>query len=121
MKALFGLPAVRFRLVDQDGSGRPVAPWEESEDHQFAGRAQLQVFGTIVFAPAWDPNIQELKRGVPWFRTQSIDGPTFLEEVLGGRRRWYPPMTLGSRRGLWALKSDVARYYRLRKRADAVT
>jgi hypothetical protein len=48
-----------------------------------------------------------------------MDGTAFLEEVLTGRRRWYPPMMLGSKRGLWALKSDVARYYRLRNRAQS--
>jgi len=28
LKALFGLPAVRFRVIDRDDPGRLLAPWE---------------------------------------------------------------------------------------------
>jgi hypothetical protein len=118
VKALFGLPAVRFRVVDPSGSGRPVVPWEDPDGRQVATEAQLQVFGTVAYAPPWDQCVGAVPRGVPWFRTEPMDGTAFLEEVLTGRRRWYPPMMLGSKWGLWALKSDVARYYRLRHQAS---
>jgi hypothetical protein len=116
VKALFGLPAVRFRLVDRDAPGRLLAPWDHPEDRELTQRAQLQVFGTVAYAPPWDEKVGSVPRGVRWFRTEPMDGAEFLKQVLAGRRRWYPPMMLGSKRGLWALKTDVARYYRLRVR-----
>jgi hypothetical protein len=114
VKALFGLPSVRFRVVDAGGSSRPVAPWDDS---RIGPNVHLQVFGTVAYPPAWDRATSSVTRGVPWFRTEPMDASSFLEEVLTGRRRWYPPMMLGTKRGLWALKFDVARYYRLRNRA----
>lgn len=50
-----------------------------------------------------------------------MDGYTFLAQILSGRRRWYPPNTLGHPSGLWALDSDVEafRAFRAEQRALA--
>jgi hypothetical protein len=45
--------------------------------------------------------------GCYWFRTSTMDGVEFLEEILSGRRRWYRPGVLVQKRGLWALKTDL--------------
>jgi hypothetical protein len=79
LKALFGLPAVRFRVVDRDDPGRLVAPWNHPSDRKLARRARLEVFGTIAYTSRAD------KRGDPpipdasWFHTGSMDGLQFLE------------------------------------------
>jgi hypothetical protein len=46
-----------------------------------------------------------------------MGGFQFVEEILSGRRRWYRPGTLGQKRGLWALRDDVAEFYALRNQA----
>jgi hypothetical protein len=46
-KALFGLPAVRFRVVDGSKRGQLITPWDEPDDRELTKQAQLQVFGTI--------------------------------------------------------------------------
>jgi hypothetical protein len=116
-KALFGLPAVRFRVIDRDDLGRPVAPWDHPTDHGLAHRARLQVFGTIARAPRADKRPTPATPGAPWFRTGSMDGFKFLEEILSGRRRWYRPNVLGHKSGLWALKTDVTEYFAFRDEA----
>lgn len=51
------------------------------------------------------------------------NGPVEIEaskeevRILSGRRRWYRPGMLGRKRGLWALRSDVAEYYAFRRQA----
>lgn len=113
-KALFGLPAVRFRVVDQRKPGRLVAPWDTPEDRSVMRHARLEVFaGAATLSTR--PGRREDGVDAPEFRTHPMDGLEFLAEVLAGERRWYPPNVLGQRRGLWALKSDVARYYSARQ------
>jgi hypothetical protein len=51
----------------------------------------------------------------------TMDGFEFLDEVLSGRRRWYRPGVLGQKRGLWALKSDVADYYARRRKGKVIS
>jgi len=48
-------------------------------------------------------------------------GFQFLEEILSDRRCWYRPEMLGRKRGLWALKSDVAEYYAFRRKASVIS
>ena len=96
-KAVFGLPAVRFRIVDRSKRGRLLALWDEPDNHKLAEQAQLQVFATVAVAPAWDEHVSSVSPGVPWFRTEPMDGSAFLREVLAGQRRWYRPMMLGSK------------------------
>jgi len=110
-KALFGLPAVRFRVVDKDDSGRLLAPWDHPTERDLARRARLEVFATVAHALPVERRPDAVTPGAPWFRTGTMDGLQFLDEVLLGRRRWYRPGMLGLKRGLWALKSDVAEYY----------
>jgi hypothetical protein len=117
-KALFGLPAVRFRVVQADNSKprRPVAPWEDSDDRELAAQAVVEVFGTVASPALPQERPSAAKRG--WFRTQPMDAVQFLTEVLSGERRWYRPNMLGHRTGLWALRSDVSSYYASRKRTS---
>jgi hypothetical protein len=107
-KALFGLPAVRFRVVDQNEQGRPITPWNEPDNTEATEQARLQVFGTIA-------HLERSGTGQLSFRTRTIDGETFLAEILGGRRRWYRPVMLGRKSGLWALRTDVSAYYAQRR------
>src|SRR3954464_4593785 len=44
-KALFGRPAVRFRVIDE--GDRLLAPWNEPYNQELSDSARLQVFGTI--------------------------------------------------------------------------
>lgn len=115
VKALFGLPAVRFRVVDRDDLGRLVAPWDHPDDRDLAQRARLQVFGTVAHGVRADQPPDAGMPGAPWLRTGTMDGFQFLVEILSGRRRWYRPGVLGHKRGLWALRTDVAGYYALAK------
>lgn len=46
VKALFGLPAVRFGVVDRNDPGRLLSPWDQPADRDLATRARLEVFGT---------------------------------------------------------------------------
>lgn len=50
-KVLFGLPAVRFRVIDKVNH-RPLTPWDRPDDRDLARRARLEVWGTVAFAPA---------------------------------------------------------------------
>jgi hypothetical protein len=117
LKALFGLPAVRFRVVDRANAGRLLAPWDHVGDRDLAHRARLEVFATIAHASRADKRVDPAIPIGTWFRTGTIDGFEFLEEILSGRRRWYRPGMLGHKRGLWALKTDVADYYSVRDQA----
>lgn len=108
LKALFGLPAVRFRVVDRDDPGQLLMPWEDPSDRRLARRARLQVFGTVAYLRRSDRQLHS-------FNTHTMDGLEFLDEMLSGRRRWYRPGVLGQKRGLWALKTDVADYFAFRK------
>jgi len=108
-KALFGLPAVRFRVVDRSDQGRPVTPWTEPDNPAVTEQARLQVFGTIA-------SLERPRTGELSFRTSTVDGANFLDEILSGRRRWYRPMMLGRKTGLWALRGDVSVYYAHRHR-----
>jgi hypothetical protein len=108
-RALFGLPAVRFRVVDTTEPGRPITPWNDPDNHEFTEQAQLQVFGTIAY-------LERSRTGELLFRTRTIDGTTFLGEILSSRRRWYRPMMLGRKTGLWALRGDVSVYFAHRNR-----
>src|SRR4051794_30314213 len=67
-KALFGLPAVRFRVVDE--SDRLLAPWNEPDNQKITGRARLQVFGTIA-------HLEKSRTGELPFRTRTMDGISF--------------------------------------------
>jgi hypothetical protein len=109
-KALFGLPAVRFRVVDESEPGRLIAPWNDPESHEGIEHARLQVFGTIAYLE------KSARTGELSFRTRTMDGTTFLAEILSGRRRWYRPMVLGRKSGLWGLRRDVSAYYAQRQR-----
>ncbi len=109
-QALFRLPAVRFRIVDQDNpKGRLAAPWDAG-GRNLAYRAHLQVFGTIAHAPRPHQRADPTGPQREWFRTGAMDGYRFLQEILSGQRRWYPPKALGHQSGLWALEVDVADY-----------
>jgi hypothetical protein len=103
-KALFGLPAVRFRVVDNSEQGRPITPWNKPDIKDLTDQARLQVFGTIAY-------LERARIGELSFRTRTMDGAAFLAEILSGRRRWYRPMMLGRKTGLWALRGDVSLYY----------
>ena len=115
LKALFGLPAVRFRVVDAANPGRLVAPWDDVTDRELARRARLEMFATIAYRA--DKRADPLVSLGVWFRTGTMDGFQFLEEILSGLRRWYRPGVLGQKRGLWALRTDVAEYYAARELA----
>jgi hypothetical protein len=54
LKALFGLPAVRFRVIDRANSGRLLTPWDHPRDRDLARRARLEVFATMAHAPRAD-------------------------------------------------------------------
>lgn len=116
-KALFGLPAVRFRVVDRDDRGRLLTPWDDPGDRGVARRARLEVFGTVAYALPADKRSDPVTLGGTWFRTHTMDGFEFFKEILADRRRWYRPGVLGHKRGLWALKTDVADYFAFRKQA----
>jgi hypothetical protein len=107
-KALFGLPAVRFRIVDDSDRGGLITPWNEPDKYEWTEKARLQVFGTIAY-------LERSPTGEPSFRTHTMDGPGFLAEILSGRRRWYRPMMLGRKTGLWALRGDVSKDYARRR------
>lgn len=119
LKALFGLPAVRFRVVDVVDRGRLLTPWEDLTDRDLARRARLEVFGTVAYVARagkyGDPPSSE----VSWFKTHTVDGFQFLGEIFSGQRRWYRPGLLGHKIGLWALRTDVAKYYAFRKKLRA--
>jgi hypothetical protein len=117
LRALFGLPAVRFRVVDLADPGRLLTPWDRPTDRDLAKRARLQVFGTIAYPPRANNRPDPATPDATWFRTGTMDGFRFLEEILSGRRCWYRPKTLGHKSGLWALKTDVANYYAFRDEA----
>jgi len=105
-RALFGLPAVRFRVVDE--AERLLAPWNEPDNYELVDGARLQVFGTVAC-------LERSRTGELSFRTRTMDGTTFLDEILAGRRRWYRPVMLGRKTGLWALRGDVSAYYARRR------
>jgi hypothetical protein len=77
------------------------------------------VFGTIAYRA--DKRANAAIAETLWFRTGAMDGFEFLEEILSGRRRWYRPGVPGHKRGLWALKSDVADYYALCRKAPVIS
>ncbi|WP_448620584.1 hypothetical protein [Geodermatophilus sp. URMC 65] len=108
-KALFGLPAVRFRVVDGSEPGQLITPWDEPDNQDLLDQARLQVFGTIA-------HLERSRTGELAFRTRTMDGTVFLDEILSDRRRWYRPMILGRRTGLWALRGDVSAYFARRRR-----
>jgi hypothetical protein len=116
LKALFGLPAVRFRVVDVADRGRLLAPWDEPNDRNLARRARLEVFATIAHLLRAEKRADPVASGAPEFQSHTMDGLQFLDEILSGRRRWYRPGVLGPKRGLWALKTDVANYYTFRNK-----
>lgn len=110
-RALFSLPAVRFRVIDKDRAHRgPLAPWLDPNNRDTAFRARLQVFGTIAHPPIRDKRAEYSNTHSTWFRTGPMDGYLFLEQILSGHRRWYAPHELGHRFGLWALDTDVDAY-----------
>jgi hypothetical protein len=108
-RAVFGLPAVRFRVMDPSRQGRLATPWTEPDERGLPEHAQLQVFGTVA-------HLERSRSGELSFRTKTMDGAGFLDEVLSGQRRWYRPMMLGRKSGLWALRGDVSVYYAYRRR-----
>ncbi|WP_452124496.1 competence protein CoiA family protein [Fodinicola feengrottensis] len=117
--ALFTLPAIRFRVIDKnDPRGRPLAPWADPGNRDLAFRARLQVFATVAHAPARN---RTPRTSSSWFRTGTMDGYTFLAEILSGRRRWYTPYLLGQGTGLWALDSDVEAFRAFRRQERAST
>jgi len=111
-RALFGLPAVRFRVVDSSDPGQITTPWNDPDNRELTRRARLQVFGTVA-------SLERSRTGELSFRTSTVDGTNFLDEILSGRRRWYRPMMLGRKTGLWALRGDVSVYYAHRRRSKA--
>ena len=113
-KALFGLPAVRFRVIDKVNH-RPLTPWDRPEDRDLARRARLEVWGTVAFAPPPHQRHDPAAAGTTWFRTRSLDGYQFLDEILSERRRWYEPQALDRDQGLWVLETDVADYHAFRE------
>jgi hypothetical protein len=120
LKALFELPAVRFRIVDRSNPKvRLVAPWEAPGDGDLAYHARLQAFGTVAHAPPRNQRPDPSGSRATWFRTGSMDGYQFLREILTGQRRWHPPNALGHRSGLWALDTDVTEYHEFRNQQRA--
>lgn len=118
VRALFGLPAVRFRVVDWASPGRLLTPWDHPGDRDLIRRARLEMFATIAHAPRAEKRADPAMPLGTWFRTGTMDGFEFLDEILSGRRRWYRPGMLGQRRGLWALRTDVSEYYAFRNQAE---
>jgi len=117
LKALFQLPAVRFRVVDRANPGRLLTPWDQPGDRNLAHRARLEVFATTAHALGADKRADRAMSVDSWFRTGTMDGFEFLGEILSGRSRWYRPGMLGHKRGLCALRADVAEYYAFRNQA----
>src|SRR3712207_5836998 len=64
-KALFGLPAVRFRVVG--ATGPLITPWDGPDDRELLERVRLQVFGTIA-------HLERSRTGDLSFRTGTVDG-----------------------------------------------
>ncbi|MDQ2883712.1 MAG: hypothetical protein M3Y48_21780 [Actinomycetota bacterium] len=120
LNALFDLPAVRFRVVDLADPGRLLTPWDDPTDRDLARRARLEFFGTIAHVLPVERRPDPAAPGATWFRTGTMNGFQFLEEILSGRRRWYRPGVLGYKRDLWALKADVADYYAYRNKTREV-
>ena len=102
LKALFGLPAVRFRVIDRDDLGRLSRRGTTPGDRRLARRARLQIFGTVAYRPLPD-------KRPDWFNTHkdqkylgvskmrsSTPGLTFLGDEVrssttsGERRRKRP-------------------------------
>lgn len=77
LKALFGLPAARFRVVDRDDPGRLLTPWDDPADRDLGHRARLQVFGTIGYLFRADRRPDLAIPGATWFRTGTMDGFQF--------------------------------------------
>lgn len=73
LKALFGLPAVRFRVVDRDDPGQLLMPWDDLSDRRLARRSRLHVFATVAYRPLPD-------KRPDWFNTHTMDGLEFLGE-----------------------------------------
>src|SRR3954466_6529889 len=48
-RALFGLPAVRFRIIDLSEPGRIISPWNDADNQELTHKARLQVFGTVAY------------------------------------------------------------------------
>jgi hypothetical protein len=67
LKALFGLSAVRFRVVDRDEPGRLLAPWDDPSNRDLAHQARLQVFGTIAYPLRADRRPDPAIPGANWF------------------------------------------------------
>src|SRR3954468_11412217 len=76
-KALFGLPAVRFRVVDGSDQSRPITPWNEPGNTELIKQTSLQLFGTVA-------QLERSRMGELSFRTRTTDGETFLVEILSG-------------------------------------
>lgn len=84
-----------------DASTRmPLEPWHYPGDQD---RAHVEIIGTIGCPdPVTGLFVPREAAGLP-----SIDAPTFLGEVLSGRRRWFDPGKLCPGPGLWVLQSDL--------------
>ncbi|MBO0782969.1 MAG: hypothetical protein J2P37_29495 [Ktedonobacteraceae bacterium] len=105
-KALFGLPAVRFRVVDEANPAQLVTPWTEPDNHLPSEHARVQVFGTVAYLKRY-----RRSKKLPAFETRTVAGPVFFDEIFSGQRRWYRPNVLGRKSGVWALRSDVSIYF----------
>lgn len=81
----------------------------------------LVAYATIAHGPRPDKRADLAMPLGTWFRTGTMDGFEFLDEILSGRRRWYRPGMLGHKRGLWELRADVADYFAVRNKTRAVT
>lgn len=97
--ALRNLPAALYRVVDVT-TRLPLEPWDYPGDQD---RARVEIFSTVAcLDPATGLFVPREVAGLP-----SIDAITFLDEVLSGHRRWFPPGKLCPDRGLWVLLADL--------------
>ena len=105
-KALFSLPAARFKVVDRRLTRKEqwaveFEPWLDSE--------ALDEFATVdVWATTW-----QLISELPYLRTCKLDLQVFMQQVLEGRRVWVsrdpamPRSPSGRPKTGWVLLDDL--------------
>ncbi|ORW11059.1 MULTISPECIES: hypothetical protein [Mycobacterium] len=105
-RALFGLPAVRFKIVDL----RRIGPDRTIEFEPWTDPTALNEFAVVdVWATTW-----QLVDEKPYLRRCKMDLHIFLDQVLSGRRIWVranPVMPRGGKHNQayagWVLHEDL--------------